>query len=450
MAPGTKRKIKIVMGFIADQLYKARVVLAYRDVLRTHIPFLFKRMMASSQKRFVEAMKRLKGKEKIEVAFFLTIPGMWKADYLFTLMSGNPRFHPYVVILPYSTFKDFNREEVWKSIRATEKFIGDKGFEYIIPYDGKSGKWLDIKETLEPDIVFYSSPYKDNPPQYYLYNYMDKGTFYIPYAYTSMCCYKANYGLVFPNLVGCYLAETELHVGLAKKHGRSDARNYNVVGYPATDIYLRDDYDSPDVWRPQATRKKRVIWAPHHSLDEEGGLQVSTFLVYCDDMLRIAEKYKDEVQFAFKPHQRLKFKLELIWGKEKTYGYYKRWAELENCQLEEAGYTDLFIHSDAMIHDCGSFTTEYLFLNKPVMYLVSEEKYTRTQFNEFGINSFEQHYHGHNVSEIEQFIENVVIDGNDTMKESRTRFFKTYLAPKDGVLASRKVINLIENLIEES
>ncbi len=438
------------MAFIANQLYKLKLVLAYKDVLRTHVPFLFRKTIKSSQKRFYEAMHRLKGKEKLDVAFFLTIPGMWKADYLFSLMAENPRFHPYVVILPYSTFKNFSKEEVWKSIQATENFVKARDFEYVIPYDAKSDRWIDIKKTMHPDIVFYSSPYKDNPQQYYLYNYMDCGTFYIPYAYTSMCCYKANYDLVFPNLVGCHLTETDMHIGFAKKYGRSNAENYRVVGHPATDIYLRKDYVSPDVWKPQTVRKKRIIWAPHHSLDEEGGLRVSTFLTYCDEMLRIAEKYNDKVQFAFKPHQRLKFKLELIWGKEKTYGYYRKWEELENCQLEETGYADLFIHSDAMIHDCGSFTTEYLFLNKPVMYLVSEEKYTRTQFNEFGIKAFEQHYHGHDTAEIERFVEDVVLGGNDTMRDSRTTFFETYLAPKDGLTASEKIMNLIENLIEES
>lgn len=392
-------------------------------------------------------MKSLKGKEKLEVAFFLTIPGMWKADYLFKLMQELPDFHPYIVILPYSSFKNFSKEETFVTVKRTEEFIRSKGFEYIIPYDEEKGKWFDIKSKLDPDIVFFSSPYKDNLPEYYLYHYLDKGTFYIPYGFTSMNCYNTNYNLVFPNLVGCHLVETDMHVSFAKKYGRSNGKNYAVVGCPGAEVYLRKDYNSPDVWKPQDTIKKKIIWAPHHSIDGEGGLNVSTFLTFCDAMLDIANKFKDKVQFAFKPHQTLKFKLEILWGTEKTQLYYHQWETLSNCQLVESGYSDLFIHSDAMIHDSGSFTTEYLFVNKPVMYLVKNDVEIRNQFNDFGIKAFDQHYKGKTLSDIENFIEEVVIAGNDPMKSQRQQFFAQYLASKDGKLPSECIVEYIQNLI---
>lgn len=427
-------------------MYKARIALSYRDIIKTRIQPVFNRQIKRAHEQFLQAMQSLKDKECVDVAFFLTIPGMWKSDYVFQLMKDSPRYHPYVVILPYSSFKGFMGAETIETVRKTEVFIRSKGYEYIIPYNETTRKWEDIKYTHNPDIVFYSSPYKDNIPEYYVYNYLDKGTFYIPYGFITMNAYETHYNLVFPNLVGCNLIETEMHLSFAKKYGRSNGVNYAVVGFPSAEAYMRADYRSKDVWKPQSCRKKRIIWAPHHSIDLEGGLDVATFLIYYEEMLRIAEKYADQVQFAFKPHQTLKFKLELLWGKEKTYDYYHKWETLSNGQLEESGYTDLFIHSDAMIHDSCAFTTEYLFVHKPVMYLVKNEN-IRKQFNAFGLKSFEQHYHGHSVEEIEDFIKEVVVNGNDPMKVQRDSFFEEQLMLKDDMLPSQKILKTVERYI---
>lgn len=428
-------------------LYKLRLVLSYNDFFSTRIKPIFNYKIHKAHQQFLKAMRSLSDRKSIEVAFFITIPGMWKSDYIFRLMKETPKYHPYVVILPYSSFKGFMDSETEETLLRTENFIKSKGYEYIIPFNKSTNKWEDIKKTRNPDIVIYSSPYKDNLPSYYVYNYLDKGTFYIPYGFITMNTYEAQYNLVFPNIVGCNLVETEMHLDFAKKYGRSNGQNYAVVGFPSAEAYMRGDYVSKDVWKPQERQKKRIIWAPHHSIDTEGGLEVATFLIYYEEMLRLAEKYKDEVQFAFKPHQTLKYKLELLWGKEKTEEYYNKWDILSNGQLEEAEYTDLFIHSDAMIHDSGGFTTEYLFVHKPVMYLIKNSN-IRKQFNDFGVKSFEQHYQGRSIEDVKYFIEDVVLAGNDPMKSQREQFFNEYLKPKDGILPSQKILQVIEQFID--
>ena len=250
--------------------------------------------------------------------------------------------------------------------------------------------------------------------------------------------------MVFHNLVGLFFLETEVHQQLAKKNARNKGFNTIVSGYPATEIFLDKDFKPKDLWKPQSKGKKRIIYAPHHSIDKAS--YPSVFLETCEDMLKIAEKYADSVQFVFKPHQLLKFKLQQIWGIDKTEEYYRRWDSMENTQLVADGYEDLFLTSDALIHDCGSFTTEYLFTKKPVMYLCRNTDMT-DKFNEFGIKSFEQHYHGHAVSEVEEFIEEVVINGKDPLENQRELFFNEYLMPKDGILPSQRILQTIENVI---
>ena len=262
-----------------------------------------------------------------------------------------------------------------------------------------------------------------------------------------MNTYKANYDLIFHNLVGLYFLETDFNKQMAIEHSRNHGVNVEVCGYLATEVFLRDDYSPVDRWKTQNVAKKKIIWAPHHTIDST--FEMSTFMLHCDDMLALAEKYKDKVQFVFKPHQLLKFKLQQEWGQEKTDAYYNKWASMENTQLEETSYIDLFLTSDAMIHDCGSFTTEYLFTRKPVMYLTHDDKY-KERFSPLGLKAFECHYIGDTLEKIDGFIQDVVLNGNDPMKGCRDDFYKSYLYPNDNIMPSKKVINLLTQFIESS
>lgn len=427
--------------------YKLKLIVAYKDILRNHFPPVYKWYSNYFRKSQIIAAKKLKGKECIDVAFFLTIPGMWKLDSVYEAMAANPKYNPFIVIFPYSTYKGFDEKEVAETLKRTEVFVKEKGYEYRIPFDSKSGKWLDPKKLYKPDIVFFCTPYKDSLPQYFIYHYRDTLTCHVPYAFCSIKNYHTNYGLIFDNLVGFHFMETPMHREMAIKHSRNHGANAVVSGYPATEVFLQPDYLPKNLWKPQSHIKKKVIWAPHHSIDET--LKISTFLDTCDAMLEMAEKFADDIQFVFKPHQLLKFKLQQIWGVEKTDEYYRRWDSMPNTQLVSDGYVDLFITSDAMIHDCGSFTTEYLFTKKPVMYLCRKGSDMEELFNEFGVQSFRCHYQGQTAEDVERFLKGVVIDGNDPMREQRERFFDSYLKPKNGVLPSQKIIEILEQAINQ-
>lgn len=52
-------------------------------------------------------------------------------------------------------------------------------------------------------------------------------------------------------------------------------------------------------------------------------------------------------------------------------------------QLDEGEYESLFYYSDAIIHDSSSFLAEYVFTNKPALYLMNPEK-INSLVNDFG------------------------------------------------------------------
>ena len=424
-------------------MYQLRLLWAYKDLLRNHFKPITNWYIRKFRAAQLQAAHKLQGKECLDVAFFLSIPGMWKHDTLFEAMQKDPHYHPYIVITLYSQYKGFEKDEMMKVLERTRQFAESKGYEYVIPYDDKSGKWLDVKKLYHPDIVFFTAPYKDTLPQNFIYHYKDTLTCYLPYAITSLNYYKTNYNLISTNIVGIYFVETPIHKELAYKYSRNNAENVVVSGHPATEVFLNPNHSPHDEWKKQSKPKKRVIYAPHHSIDFDNN---ATFMDNGEAILALAEKYSDDIQFAFKPHQLLKFKLQQVWGEEKTEDYYRRWESMENTQLVTDSYEDLFLTSDAMIHDCGSFTVEYIFTQKPVRYLCKDEDMS-DKFIPFGIKAFDCHYHGLSIDDIEHFLKDVVVEGNDPMKVQRKQFYDDYLASKDGVLPSQKMLQIIEDTI---
>ena len=141
--------------------YKLRLIWEYKDVLRNHCRPVTEYFIRRFRNDQLVAARCLKDKEKIEVAFLLTIPGMWKLDYLFRQLRELPRYHPYVVIYPYSFYKGFSPEEVQATLERTKKFIADKGFEYHIPYDEKRKKWLTKDKSNSKKNIPWNKEYKE-------------------------------------------------------------------------------------------------------------------------------------------------------------------------------------------------------------------------------------------------------------------------------------------------
>jgi CDP-glycerol glycerophosphotransferase (TagB/SpsB family) len=160
-------------------------------------------------------------------------------------------------------------------------------------------------------------------------------------------------------------------------------------------------------------------------------------------MLDFKDKYKDKVQFAFKPHPQLKPALykHKDWGKERTDAYYKAWEEGDNSTFVAGAYIDLFKSSDGMIHDSHSFTVEYLYVGKPVMFMTNYDR--ESQCNAVGKKAFAAHYHGTSRDDIQHFIEDVVIGGQDTMVEKRHAFYNDILVPPNGRSVAENIINEI-------
>lgn len=396
------------------------------------------------QYRYKKNVERIQKKDNIRVAFFLIHGAIWKYDGIYKLMEKDRRFDPIVVVCPYIIYGE---ENMIRTMDQTYQAFSERGYNVVKTYDEVTKKWMNVKKKVKPDIVFFTNPHNLTLSDYYIFNYLDRLTCYVQYSFHITYLHEAQYNQMFHNLLWKAFYETEFHKKFAEEFSDIKGKNVVITGYPGTDTFLDEKYEPKSVWKKKDRKIKRLIWAPHHTI-EGGGvtLDYSNFLRYSEFMFEVAEKYRNVVQIAFKPHPLLRPKLykHNDWGPKKTNAYYERWNEMSNGQLNESDYTDLFLTSDAMIHDSASFMTEYLFINKPVLFMVRDDDLIN-RFNEFGKLSFEMHYHAKTECEIINFIDNVVINGKDEMLVDRTRFIQKYLIPPNSKSASQ---NIVDEIVE--
>jgi len=365
--------------------------------------------------------KKIRKKESITVIFALSNLGAWKSESLYRHMLENPKFKPIIIIGPSDEEND---------VVNLTSYLKDHGYNFEETTDLGKSFW----EEYQPDIIFYQKPYGGSFP-----NNLKSLFCYCPYAFhnsTGDWAFKT--GLLY-NCWQVYFENRTLCDFYTSRLGRHVYNGY-ATGIPPMDELQTSKESLNDPWKDTHT-KKRIIYAPHHSIIANGWWETSTFLETGEIMLELAEKYSDKVQWAFKPHPLLRGKLEKIWGKERTDAYYDKWTNSEWSQYESGKYLGLFKYSDAMIHDCGSFIEEYHVTGNPVMYLVRDKEVSR-DWNDTVKAAFRLHQHGITKEEIERFIINV-IDGKDDSKEKRIAFFHDNLTPPNGKTAAENIIDCI-------
>ena len=368
-------------------------------------------------------------KEKIYVGFVLSDLGKWKTELLFQKMLEHRRFTPVVLVVPY-----LNNDN--SGLNQLIKYLSEKSYSFYV-YDNERK----FSDDINLDIIFYQEPYGGIINERYEYKHNLSSLFcYVPYAFHTI---DSKWSLNTPllNFAWQVFFENSLVLKNVSCFMTNGGKNCKVTGLPFTDLFSEQSFIDKNPWKYQTKPKKKIIWAPHHTILSETLICYSTFLMYCDAMFSLALKYKDKIQMAFKPHPVLLTKLYNVWGKEKTDNYYYLWERGENTQLVLGDYVPLFIHSDALIHDCGSFTIEYHYTKKPVMYLLKDDNHSE-ELNEFGKMAFDLHYKGRNFDDIESFIKDVIAE-IDPMKKEREKFYNDCLLAPEGNSASDNIINAI-------
>ena len=355
--------------------------------------------------------------KKLKVAFIVIWHSQFTMNKLYEMMIDSEYFEPYIICLKSKHNTEYHNniyEEAFGYLNTKYKNVRKS---YI------NGEYIDYSDDM--DIAFFPM----------IHDYLFDKFYSPPYLYSKnvimyYACYGYNisfsssseypYGIMrgkFFFLMYKTFMDTQYSYNEYSNASKFSNKNMICTGYPK--------FDNIKDIKKDILKRKLIILAPHQALHH---------IDFCSSFLKYSEIYRDlpklypNIDFVFRPHPLLKHVLEGYWNKEEIEKYYKIMNDYDNCYLDEsAEYYDIFINSDAMIHDCGSFLVEYLMLNKPALYMLDDKEKHLRYFNQLGKDCIENCYRALEEKDIFDFIDNVVLKGNDFMKDTRTDFIEKNL-----------------------
>lgn len=401
--------------------------------------------------------KEVQNGKQINIIFIINF-AISTMDNLIDLLEKDPIFNSTVVVIPYdphglNIFDNGLNEDQLKEYNDNYLYFKNRGFNVIKGYNEEYRTLIDIDFDLRPDIIFYSSPWEDSIPQMFrIKNFSSDILFcYIPYGIYAAKMQEDQFNRELHNKAWKIFSETPKHKELATLYSSVGSSNVIVTGYPKMDPLIDGSHEKrPYPWKDSSHHKKRIIWAPHHSIGQSL-IGFSTFDKNYKFFYDYAKKHA-EIEWVFKPHPQLRYASVHQRNEDgdlnyKTMGeYFRLWRDLSNATVYEGGdYLNLFATSDAMITDSVSFLSEYLYVQKPGLFLTRSTQ----KFNEFGEIIREAWYQvdGTDLRKIADFIDEVVLNNQDPLKSLRDNIYRKYLST-NGVTASNKIYEYIKgNLI---
>ncbi|MCT7471121.1 CDP-glycerol glycerophosphotransferase family protein [Aliarcobacter cryaerophilus] len=368
-----------------------------------------KKFVKNIQNKHAMLLKEKRNKKKIKVIFLAIHKSVWKVDLVFKKMLKDSSFEPIILVCPYTPY---GTENMLEGLAETLEHFKSKNYPVISSYVNNT--WVKLEE-LKPDMIFFTNPHSLTISEYYENAYENYLCAYVPYYFMATTHAGDNeslYNTYMLNAMKYIFWPHEYVYESFKKYSLINGENSICCGYPASEIFFNETPIKKEVWKKQSNNKKRIIYAPHHTIDDSEK-SLSSFLQLGESIKQLAQKYSDEIQWAFKPHPILKQKLYLHkeWGKVKTDDYWNFWDIQEYTQLETGEYEALFMDSDAIIHDSSSFIVEYAFLKKPALYTVDIEK-INILVNEFGKVVLKNYEIGNQKKDVVKFLNSLLSSTN--------------------------------------
>lgn len=419
-----------------------RCVEAYRKARGVRRLQRYKKHLGSParRRRQLAELHTVMQERPLRVAFQVAQLSKWKCDHLLRLMMQDPQFEPVIWVIHFSKETEKNKPLIEHEAALIRRHFEAMGAA-LAEYPAAEA----FPPAEAPDLIFISEPYDSTFRCAVNKGLTEKCTAYIPYCFHNTVLAESHNGIGNNAALFCFY-ENEYMCRLTAELKPNGGLNNVNSGNPIADTFTAPEARTEPVWKDCGRPMKKVIWAPHWTICP--GLSwfvCGTFLKNAEAMLALAERYADRIQFAFKPHPHLYRILcrQTLWGKEKTDAYYRKWAEMPNTQLEEGEYTALFMQSDAMVHDSGSFILEYLFADKPAMFLREGEGYA--DYNEMSRDALQSYHMGLTGEDIEAFLQQCVLGSSDPKAGVRAEMRCKYLLPPNGITAAQNILNTLKN-----
>lgn len=363
----------------------------------------------------------------IHVALMETRRGFWlNHASIYEAMKADEAFDVKVFAVPK---RSPGGDMDWKEYQNLIDFFEMEGVPCNRAYDLESQNWNNPIVFGIPDVVFLSTPWNSQ------YNFMYGSSYLRRFSHLAILPYGFSTLDLFyhaPCLKSCQYIFCENETLRAHFAPEFPSRLI-VVGHPSFDPYLHPLKAAQRVVSKSTEAKHRIIWAPHFTV--VGGKtehQFSNFFEYFDVFVQMAKDHP-ELEIVMRPHPEL-FKFMVNSGAKtsrEAENYRERFDALPNAFIyEDADYISLFRQSDAIVLDSVGFIGAYAPTGKPVCFLESAK---RTRLNSIGERLLHADYAAWNAEEIREFVERVVLGGDDWKRAEREAAVKKLIYfPPEG------------------
>lgn len=388
------------------------------------------------------ALYRIRKEAKIHpinVYFFVSEIAKWKAQSLYDLMESNNRFKPIICVYPMVVETDLPLMQLDSILNEKLSFFINKKMKAINVWDIRN-KCVDMAYFKSCGIIFYQQTWDVPPAPTPLQIALKYITFYIPYYLVNNYDKKLDLCMNLHRQVFRYIIPSEAIKDFYEKEVNKNKFAGKLVGLGHTCI---DQFHTIVRTKMDYT----VIYAPHFSFpcnSLKRPLYYSTFLDNGEFILDYAKKHR-EVKWIFKPHPRLKMELEVtgVWPKEKIIRYFEDWENIGS-SCYNSDYQELFVNSDLMITDCGSFLTEYACTGNPIVRMVSP--LLNLSPNPIIEELYSTYYCVNNNDELNTILDMCIVERLDPQRVNRNRAIEKVGLGNSS--ASERIITYISDLLQ--
>lgn len=337
---------------------------------------------------------------------------------IYRAMEKDPAFEPRVLAFKRTDIdSDLSEDQV-------RSFFDKLGISAQIEGYGEESIYPPLN-AAKHDILFYTLGSVAYPPAYRIENNAPRFlTAYLSYGFLLAKLENYQFNQDFHHYAWRLYASTERERALYAEHSRRYAQNILTVGYPKFDLYREQVYDSP----VSPTDRPLVVWSPHWTIGlVYPDLNFGCFSDLYAGMNEVFDRFRDQVDFLFKPHPNLKYALKTTgFMPTESYQFYlDSLAARPNVQVWIQGNNiDLFQKSSAMITDSISFLAEYLPSGKPMAF---SERPDRARLSDVGEQLIDLYTRVSTADDISEFIATAVLKGHDPDKKNRMSHVQSLL-----------------------
>ncbi len=371
------------------------------------------------QKHYAEVVDTIRKKKggKLRFGVYAMYDETFGASALIKQMALSDRWDYRIVCIP----DVLRKEEMLSRYHKTRDSLVEKwGKERVYNgYDEQTDEYIDWSKEF--DIIYCCNPYDPMAHRLHSIEYLstqDVLPIYINYGFD--CLRETTYSRYLCkelNLVWKCFADTvfsyEDYIRVQPLRGK----NVFLSGYAKMDDLVSIPETKHD--------RLKILISPHHTVQYEQA-PLSNFLRLYKEILLLPDLYP-EIDFVFRPHPLLFPTLRScgLWDDERIDQYLSDLARKGVVYSPEGDYLHLFRECDAIIHDCGSYTVEWLFTGKPACF-VRNPVLKDSQLTRLMLEAMKQHCIAKDFDDIRMFINELLVS-----PDRKRQISKSFL---DGIM----------------